>query len=163
MNDDVIIRPYRPEDLPPIVDIANRAWQPIYSGFRQLYGEELFKLLYPHSDTYKGSYLTAWLSQHPDWCVIAEHEGKVIGFATFEMNPSRPMAVLDNNALDPDCKLKGVGQKLYAVIFERMRQAGYKWVVVNTGNDEGHARARRAYERAGFSIRRESLQYYKKL
>jgi len=34
---------------------------------------------------------------------------------------------------------------------------------VRTGLDYAHARARRAYERAGFSIRHENVEYYMRL
>ena len=44
-----------------------------------------------------------------------------------------------------------------------MRAEGMKIITVNTGLDEGHAPARRAYERAGFTAPLESVTYSKLL
>ncbi len=38
-----------------------------------------------------------------------------------------------------------------------------KYVKVDTGTDESHAKARKAYEKAGFDIKIENLDYYRKL
>jgi len=48
-------------------------------------------------------------------------------------------------------------------VFERFRQEGMRYAKVTTGLDEAHARARRAYERAGFNVRQEDVTYYKEL
>jgi len=43
------------------------------------------------------------------------------------------------------------------------REACLKYASVTTGLDPGHAPARKAYEKAGFNLRREDVTYYQKL
>ena len=53
--------------------------------------------------------------------------------------------------------------RMYKAVLEEFRRAGMHYGTVFTGLDEGHAPARRAYKRAEFSIKRETVQYYMKL
>jgi len=48
-------------------------------------------------------------------------------------------------------------------VLNLFRQEGLKYAMVGTGMDEGHAPARRAYEKAGFDIPRTDVTYYKYL
>ncbi len=52
---------------------------------------------------------------------------------------------------------------MYQAALAYFKDQGIKVVRVTTGLDEGHAPARRAYERAGFSLKRESVTYFMKL
>jgi hypothetical protein len=54
-------------------------------------------------------------------------------------------------------------QQMYAFALDRFRSEGMRWANVDTGLDDGHAPARRAYERAGFDISISSIRYYKEL
>ena len=66
------------------------------------------------------------------------------------MNSQSKVANITNNAVDPFCGEKGVGQEMYQAALARFKAEGMRAVMVNTGLDEAHAPARRAYERAGF-------------
>ena len=66
---------------------------------------------------------------------------------------------ITNNAVDPDCGEKGVGQEMYKAILERFRAEGLRAAMVTTGGDPAHAPARRAYERAGFKLKTEQVFY----
>ena len=158
-----MIRPFQPDDLETIVRIAYRAWAKIYAGFRQQLGDELYHVLYENRLQDKRHQLTEWTEKYPERCMICERSGKIVGFATFGLNPENKIGILLNNAADPDSGEKGVGQEMYAAVFERMRQEGMIAVTVSTGLDEGHAPARRAYERAGFEKHLNSVTYSKML
>jgi ribosomal protein S18 acetylase RimI-like enzyme len=158
-----MIRNYRPDDIQDIKRIADKAWANIFAMFKERYGEELFETLYPNSATLKGSQIEEHCKAHPDWVYVCEESGRVVGFATFNLNRAQGIGELSNNAVDPDCGLKGIGQQLYKAIFERLKAEGMKHACVQTGLDEAHAPARRAYERAGFDIHHERVFYYKKL
>ena len=158
-----MIRPYKKEDLETMVQIAYRAWAEIFKGFRRELGEELYKLLYDIPSQDKRIQLTNYMEKHPDWCFICERNGKIVGFATFFLDFDRNVGLLLNNAADPECGEKGVGQEMYSAIFEHMKEKGMKAVTVSTGADEGHAPARKAYERAGFKIHQDSVMYCKLL
>ena len=146
-----------------MVAIARKAWKKIFEGFRQQLGDELYTILYGNRLQDKRYQLTEFTAKFPRQCYVCERNGKIVGFITFGLNNETKTGFLTNNAADPDSGEKGVGQEMYAAVFERMRQEGMIAVKVSTGLDEGHAPARRAYERAGFEKNLKSVTYYKKL
>lgn len=168
MADAVKVRDYRPEDLERLQDIAVEAWKPIYDEYRRKLGDEIFEQVYAGGSERKRGQVASFAERSPEHLVVAETpEGKVVGFATYYLREDIKVGDIGNNAVDRSCGLKGVGQALYAEVFRRMRAAGMTVARVDTGyNDEGHAPARRAYERAGFGANgehTESTLYFKKL
>jgi len=158
-----MIRAYKPDDLPIIMDIGNRAWRRIYKMFRETYGDELFELIVPNETTSKGAQIRAHCEQHPEWVYICEEDDRIVGFVTFMLNFDKKIGEIGNNAKDPDCRLKGIGQQMYKAVFEYFRAHNMVYAKVHTGLDYAHAPARRAYERAGFNIHHEDVDYYMKL
>lgn len=158
-----MVRPYQPADLPIIMDIGNRAWQPIYDMYERQRGKALFALLTPNRDTVKGEQIRTHAERSPGNLLVCEEAGRIVGFITFHLDREKGIGTIGNNAVDPACGLKGIGQQMYAAVFARFRQEGMRYAKVTTGLDEAHARARRAYERAGFNVRQEDVTYYKEL
>ena len=158
-----MIRGYRPDDLDTIMDIGNRAWREIYAMFRACYGDELFELLVPDQDTVKGEQIRSHCQRHPDWVVICEEEDRIVGFAAFRLSKESRIGEIGNNAVDPACGLKGIGQQMYRAVLAHFRSHGMVYAKVQTGLDHAHARARRAYQRAGFDISHQDVEYYQKL
>ncbi len=158
-----MIRLFQPSDLEPMVAIARKAWKKIFECFRQQLGDELYTILYGNRLQDKRYQLTEFTAKFPRQCYVCERNGKIVGFVTFGLNRETKTGILTNNAADPDSGEKGVGQEMYAAVFERMRQEGMIAVTVSTGLDEGHAPARRAYERAGFEKHLDSVTYCKML
>lgn len=155
-----MIRPFAPADLEAVVEIANLGWREIYRMFRRTYGDELFALVVPDEATCKGEQVRGQCQRSPEGVLVAEQDGRVVGFATFRMDPQAGAGEIGNNAVHPDVKGKGVAQQLYAAILDRCRAAGLRYARVHTGLDEAHGPARRAYERAGFGIRHEEVTYF---
>ncbi len=158
-----MMRPYEPRDRAWIMETADKAWRPINESYRKAYGDELFAVLVPHPDTRKGVELRGFCDAHPDFVYLCEEDGKRVGFLTIDFDLERRIGIIGNNAVDPGCGLKGIGQQMYRFALERFRAEGMSWANVDTGLDEGHAPARRAYERAGFDISISSIRYYRKL
>ena len=50
-----------------------------------------------------------------------------------------------------DFRRRGIGTRLNRFAIELMKGAGMILAVVGTGGDEGHAPARRCYEKAGYT------------
>lgn len=65
-------------------------------------------------------------------------------------------------AVHPAHQNHGVGTGLNTFALEKMKEAGVKVVELGTGGDEGHAPARRSYEKAGFTGL-PLVRYYKEL
>lgn len=68
-----------------------------------------------------------------------------------------------NNAVDSAYRGMGIGGQMYRFVFEQMQKQGALYATVTTGGDDGHAPARKAYEKAGFIYSRPSRTYYRKL
>jgi len=158
-----MIRPYKPDDLPVIMDIGNRAWRGIHKMFRQCYGDELFELIVGDEHTRKGEQIKSHARMHPQWLFVAEEDGRIVGFVTFMLDREKRIGEIGNNAVDPECGLKGIGQQMYKAVLQYFRDQGMRYARVQTGLDEAHSRARRAYERAGFNVKHEEVTYYMRL
>ncbi len=109
--------------------------------------------------------------QHPDWredqrraveevlsakkgrVWVAEVDAGVVGFVAVEFNhPERSMGETSMLAVDPDHHGGGIGTALTEFALERLRDAGMRVAMVETGGDAGHAAARRTYEKAGYAL-----------
>ena len=157
------VRPFEESDLPVIVDIANRAWVNIRKMSRDAIGDEISDLLRPDGDDVsKGREVERDAAEAPQNFFVCERGGKVVGFIHFVMR-SNLVGSISNNAVDPDCGEKGVGQEMYQAVFEHFKQNGMKAASVTTGLDYAHAPARKAYLRAGFDRELRSVTYFKKL
>lgn len=157
------MRPLLPEDLPTVMDIGNRSWTAIRAMAKDALGPIIYPHLNPDPETAKGRQIQQHVALHPDGAMVCEEAGRIVGFVTFEMHPARQVGEILNNAVDPDCGLKGVGQTMYQAVFEHFRAHHIKVVKVATGLDPAHAPARRAYERAGFTHKLEQVTYYRTL
>jgi len=159
-----VIREVKPEDVEAACDIAAAAWEPVFASFRQMMGDELF-----------GIACRDWRGQEAqqvrEACQgaggamvgVAELDGRVVGFVTFYANDESRIGEINNNAVHPQFQGRGIAPKMYEHVFARLRELGMLYVKVCTGGDPAHAPARRAYEKAGFSTRLPSVEYYRKL
>lgn len=153
------VRDYVRKDLPEVVKIANAAWRPIRRMTRQKLGEEISNILHPGGDAVSKGIEVAGQIESGEYAVkVCVDSGCVVGFITFKITGE--IGEICNNAALPDSGLKGIGQCMYRAVLDAMRLAGVRVVMVSTGLDEAHAPARRAYERAGFHRRLESVTYY---
>ena len=163
-TDSVIVRPFRKSDLPTVLDIAVAAWQPIFESFQALLGESIFQTAIPDWKTMKrGQIASACEPENSAHVLVAELDRSAVGFATYYLDQQKRVGMIGNNAVHPDYQGAGIGSQMYAVVLERMREAGMKCAKVTTGLDESHAPARRAYEKAGFSRALPSVDYYRTL
>jgi ribosomal protein S18 acetylase RimI-like enzyme len=77
----------------------------------------------------------------------------VNGFvATKITDPERLIGEVWMLAVDPDFQHRGIGSALTTFATERLRDAGMRLVMIDTGGDPGHAPARRVYEKADFTL-----------
>lgn len=154
-----MIRPCQTQDLDRICQIAKAAWKNIFDYLENAYGKELYNTVNPDCRNSKTPWLHNFFAEHPDWIYVAERNGKIVGFIAFVINKNNRTGTITNNAVDPECGEKGVGQEMYQAVLERFRSEKLKAATVSTGNDPAHAPARRAYERAGFKLKTEQVFY----
>ena len=65
-------------------------------------------------------------------------------------------------AVHPEYQNHGFGTELNIFALQKMKESGMKLAEVGTGGDEGHAPARRSYEKAGYTGL-PLVRYYKAL
>ena len=157
------VRPFEDRDADAVVDLSLRAWAPVFASLEQALGYEIFK------------------RQHPDWRedqhraveeVCAAKKGRVwvaqlgtsaVGFVAVELHhPERSMGEITMLAVDPDYQGGGIGTALTEFALGRLKDAGMRVAMVETGGDPGHAPARRTYEKAGY-IQLPIARYFKNL
>ena len=89
--------------------------------------------------------------------------GTVVGFVSLQLNQETQIGEIGLNAVHPDHASKGVGTAMYDFAIARMKEAGMRVATVATGGDPSHAPARRAYEKAGFTVQIPSVWLCRKL
>ena len=157
------VRAFEERDLATVCDIANRAWVNIRKMSRDALGDEISDMLRPEGDNVsKGREMEYNAAVAPQNIFVCERAGRIVGFISFNMGENL-VGTIGNNAVDPECGEKGVGQEMYQAVFEHFKQNGMKAATVTTGLDYAHAPARRAYVRAGFDRELRSVTYFRKL
>ena len=165
MKENMIIRNSTEKDIDAICEIAVQQWSAIYIGYAERLGQELYDLVTKSDPLGRKRAIIAEIAQDYEHCIVTEIDGKVVAFAHYLIDDVNGNLVgeLGNNAVNADYKGRGIAGKQYDVIFEKMKALGCVAVKVHTGLDDGHAPARRAYEKAGFEKNLPSVIYYKKL
>ena len=159
----ITLRTARQQDAQRVGDIAVAAWQRIFDSFRKLVGEEIFCQHWSDWQEQKRQQVVGHLERSPGTMLIAEVEGKVVGFLTYHLNDVKLIGTIGNNAVTPEYHNRGIGTKLCQEALEIFKTAGMVSATVSTGLDEGHAPARRMYEKAGFDKKVPHVSYYRKL
>ena len=95
--------------------------------------------------------------------VIAEVDGKAVGFATYHVNEETRIGTVGNNAVLPEYRGRGIGGRLDARVLEFIAEAGMEFAQVSTGLEDCYEPARRMYERQGFEPLNRSIVYMMRL
>jgi len=143
------IRPYEDADGDAVVELSLRAWAPVFASIHGVLGKRLFTHFYG-----------------PDWrdaqaadvrracraydVLVADDDARVVGFTAIDLPPGTEEGEIYMVAVDPVAQNRGIGTLLTEAAVERMRAAGKRMAVVETGSNPGHAPARATYEKAGF-------------
>jgi ribosomal protein S18 acetylase RimI-like enzyme len=137
------------------------AWEPVFCSFRRVLGPEIYPIVYP--DWRKSQRKGVETVCHDDKVsvLVAEVDGRVVGFLVYECHKDETGEVL-LLAVHPERQNLGIGTELNITALEEMKAAGMKMAVVGTGGDEGHAPARRSYEKAGYTAL-PLVRYYRAL
>jgi ribosomal protein S18 acetylase RimI-like enzyme len=147
------IRRARDSDAAQLEDVRRAAFAPVFASFRALLGEEISQVTQIRDDQEQAEYLNSLFEPDSGWeLYVAEQGGVVVGFVSVQLNGQTFIGEIGLNAVHPDHAGAGIGSKMYDVVLNRMRQAGMRVATVSTGGDASHAPARRAYQKAGFTV-----------
>jgi len=157
-------RPARPEDAARLQEIRRAAFAPVFASFRSILGDEIYDLAQRREDEAQEGMLKSLIAPESVWDLyVAESGGKILGFASVQLNPETHIGEIGLNAVDPVHAGRGVGTAMYEFAVERMVEAGMKVATVATGGDPSHAPARRAYRKAGFDTEIPGVWMVRKL
>lgn len=159
----VTITPYEPPHRTAVLDVSLRAWAPVFPQVRQAVPAFVYDSFYP-SGWRERQYaeIATVLDGEPENIDVALEDTTPVGWVCTRLHPEDSMGEVYILAVDPDRHRAGIGRSLLDHSFHRVRDAGMRMVMVETGDDPGHEPARRAYESAGFQ-RWPVARYFKDL
>ena len=154
MTDDAIqIREFRDDDLETVVEFSLRAWAPVFASIREVLGDDIFLRLHPDWKAGQAEAVRSSCTSEDRDVFVAVVDDRTVGFMAIALNAFHErMGVIDIIGVDPDYQRRGISSRLTEFAKEHMRSRGMDIAVVETGGDPGHAPARAAYEKAGFTL-----------
>jgi ribosomal protein S18 acetylase RimI-like enzyme len=147
------IRPFDERDTEAVVGLSLRAWAPAFASLEQVLGSEIFRRQHPdwREDQRRAVEEVCASQETQVW--VAEVDASVVGFVATEVFDAEVnMGQTSMVAVDPDHQGGGFGTALTEFALDRLKDAGMKVAMVETGGDPGHAAARRTYEKAGYVL-----------
>ena len=147
------IRLFRDEDLDAIVELSLLAWEPVFHSLEQVLGHDIFVLLQPDWRAGQAKGVASTCRDRETYTtLVAEVDGVVAGFLAYKLKREQKIGEVDLLAVHPDYQNRGVGTALTNAALDQIRESGMKLAIVEPGGDPGHAPARRAYEKAGYTL-----------
>ncbi len=153
-----------PELLPTFEDIRCAAFAPVFASFRSILGDEIYEAAQAPEDQRQEQLLAELFAAESGWELYTARFGEtVVGFISLRLDSDNRVGEIGLNAVHPQHAGRGVGTAMYEFAVSRMRQAGMRVATVATGGDPSHAPARRAYQKAGFTVEIPSVWMCRKL
>lgn len=149
---DYQIRPLHVDELHELVQLSLLAWEPVFAAWERILGPQLYPIaIYPDWRKGQTEVVERICSDAQTITWVAEVEGRVVGFVSYELNDSSKTGEVQLLAVHPAHQNHGIGTGLNLFALQKFRDSGMRLAVVGTGGDEGHAPARRSYEKAGYT------------
>lgn len=161
------IRPFFADDMENVVQLSLLAWAPVYHSFEQVLGSTIYSRLFPDWKKTQRATVEKICKEHEETRVwVAEVQGVITGFITYTLNSKENdqenTGEVELLAVHPAYQNRGIGTALNHFALKQMKDSGMTLAIVATGGDPGHAPARRAYEKAGYTAL-AGVRYYQAL
>ncbi len=157
------IRPFEDRDAEAVIDLSLRTWAPVFASLERVLGSDIFRWLHPDWREDQRRAVQEVCAEKKGRVWVAEVERATVGFVATEVfDPERSIGEISMLAVDPDYQGGGIGTALTEFALDRLKDAGMRVAMVETGGDPGHAAARRTYEKAGY-ILLPIARYFKNL
>ncbi|MBM3477025.1 MAG: GNAT family N-acetyltransferase [Armatimonadetes bacterium] len=154
------IRPAQPEDMPRLQQIVEGVWA-IGSDWTL---EEKYGSIGDESwDRWLVPKIMSRLWDEVGSTLVTERDGRIVGFVAYSLDGLRRVGTIHYNAVAVECQGQGIGTRQVEHVLALMRDGGMEIATVGTGLNEGHAAARRMYEKAGFEPVIEYRMYARRL
>lgn len=159
-----VLRTATAEDMPAIDRITVVCYTPIMESYVDMLGEECYQVVRHEPEKTWEERKTGQnhelFAEHPDWVWVLDRDGEVFGYITFYLIPTQGYGHIDNNGVLPQKTGQGWGRFLYEQVLEYFRGQGLRYAHVDTGLDDAHIPARRAYEAVGFDRQVPGVEYW---
>lgn len=166
-RDGAVLREARPDDLPAIDRLTVEGYAGIQASFVSMLGEELYEAVRHRPELTweerKCAQNRDLFDAHPEQVWVLDRDGDVFGYVTYWLFPKQQYGHLDNNAVRADEAGHGWATFMYRHVLGRFRELGLRFAHVDTGLDDAHAPARRAYEAVGFDRQVPVVEYWQDL
>lgn len=160
---DHVIVPYRSEYRSAALELAIRAWEPVFDRMRESVPGFVYDNFYPHGwQERQRTDLARVLDEEPDGIDVALSNGAVTGWVCTRIHAEDSMGEIYVIAVAPERQRQGVGRALMDHAHDRVHHSGMTMIMVETGGDPGHAPARASYEAVGYQ-RWPVARYFKDL
>lgn len=160
----VSVRALEEDDIGPVVELAVRAWEPVFASMGRVMGPEIFGRVYPDWSAGQARAVESACRAEDSRVWVAVQDGRAVGFVAVVVHDQDGLrsGEIDMVAVDPGCQGRGIGLMLVSLAVDEIGKLGIPLVEIATGGDPGHAAARRVYEKAGFTAL-PLVRYYKAL
>jgi ribosomal protein S18 acetylase RimI-like enzyme len=166
-KDGVVLRQARDGDLEAVDALTVESYRPIQESYVEMVGEECYEVvrLEPELtwEQRKIQQNRRLYDEHPEQLWVLEENGDVFGFVSFWLFPDKSYGHIDNNGLRADRVGQGWATFMYRHVLEHFREQGLRFAHVDTGLDDAHIPARRAYEATGFDRQVPTVDYWQDL
>ncbi|SFV37475.1 Acetyltransferase (GNAT) domain-containing protein [Devosia crocina] len=160
---EIRIERFKADQETQIVQLSLRAWGPVFDAMRPVVQPYVYDNFFPDGWAVRQrSDVERILQQDADNVWVALLEDTVVGWVGLAFHSLDQMGEVRIMAVDPTFHRRGIAAALLQFSFDIIKQRGLKMVMVETGDDPGHAAARAAYERAGF-VRWPVARYFRQL
>ncbi len=153
------IRPYRPEDREILKNITTNTFGPVSIDGNI---EKQFGLLNGTDWAWrKRRHIDADCDAQPDGILVAEDEGRVIGYITTRFDPATKLGWIPNMAVEPGHQGRGVGRRLIEAALDLFRRNGMTHAKIET-LDQNQV-GQKLYPSFGFKEVARQVHYVMKL
>lgn len=157
------ITPYDERHRPQILTLSLRAWRPVFEKFEPAVPAYVYRAFYPNGwEARQTADIETILSDESERKWVACDADRVVGWVGVRLHAEDSMGEIHILAVDADRQREGIGRALLDTAFAYLRTTGMQIVLVETGDDPGHAASRSTYEHCGFE-RWPVARYFRKL
>lgn len=154
--DAVVIRNYRPEDLPAARQVTVDAFAPLCID---VCIEKRFGLVNGTGwRQRKAAQIDDQTQANPDGVFVAEVDGRLVGLVTSELDPNARIGRIPNLAVAPAYQGRGIGKRLMTACLEYFRTVGMQYVKIETM--VGNELADRYYRKLGFQEVARNIHFF---
>ena len=162
-----VLRHAREQDLPAIDALTVAGYAAIQESFVSMLGQDLYDAVQADPEQTwherKVAQNRRLFGEHPEQVWVLDEAGDVFGYVSFWLFPERSYGHLDNNAVDARRAGQGWATFMYRHVLDRFRELGLQFAHVDTGLDDAHIPARRAYEAVGFDRSVPTVDLWRRL